>query len=493
MPHGSMNPSDGCQSAPEELIGLTAQHLRLLLREGQVSAREVTQAHLRQIDRVNQRINAICTTVGERALEYARLADKAYSAKEPLPPLHGLPIVHKDLLDTANIRTTYGSEAFRDHIPAKSALIVSRAQMAGANLIGKTNTPQFGTGGHTSNRLFGTTVNPWNVNRSAGGSSGGSAAALAAGMAPLATGTDMAGSLRIPAAFCNVVGFRPSPGRIPWLPTEMTWFPYVVSGPMARTVGDVAMLLAAVAGPDSHSAISIDGPMPELDSSLEVDVGKWRVAWAPSIAGLPVDTDVLEVLNGLLPALTTLDVDVIEREPDLTGADESFLAWRAWYYATQFGDLYRSKRDVLDESTARNIEEGLAITGLQLGHAEVLRSRLYQRLADFFETIDILLMPCAPVSAFPANNLVPSSVGGERMSSYLDWMRHLYYITSCGLPAISLPAGFTETGLPVGIQVVAGPRQDLKALQFARALEHATGRAVGLVAPLDAVQLRSDL
>ncbi|WP_283135201.1 amidase [Rhizohabitans arisaemae] len=457
-----------------DLPGKSAVELAALLRHGEVSAVEVLDAHLTRIAEQNPVVNAVCTLSEERARAEARRADDRRARGEYLGALHGLPILHKDLTETAGVRTTYGSAAFADNIPAEDSVIVARAAKAGAVMLGKTNTPQFGTGGHTRNALFGTTVNPYDPARSAGGSSGGSAAALATGMAPLATGSDMGGSLRIPAAFCNVVGFRPSPGLVPLLPTSMDWFPYVVVGPMARSVNDLALLLSAIAGPDESAAISIESGGDRFAPPINGAVSKLRVAWAPRIAGLPVDGDVRAVLDRLGKVVAGLGCETVADEPDLSGAEEAFRTWRAWYYATNFATLLRERPEVLDDATAANTRAGLALSGADLGRAELLRTTLRQRMTEFFRRYDILVMPCVPVAPFPADSWYPATVDGAPMDTYLDWMRHLYYITATGLPALSLPAGFTEGGLPVGVQIVSGPRRDLDVLRFARALEEAT-------------------
>lgn len=454
---------------------MSAVDLAAALRAGELSAREVVGLHIARIEACDGVVNALCTRTFDQAMEAAGRADERHASGGTLPPLHGLPIVHKDLLDTAGVRTTYGSGAFAEHVPTEDATIVHRAARCGAIMLGKTNTPQFGTGGHTSNALFGTTRNPWDLERTVGGSSGGSAAALAAGMSPLATGTDMAGSLRIPASFCNVVGVRPSPGRIPYLPTDMQWFPFITAGPMGRSVRDAALLLSATAGPDPHASISLDEPFDRLLADLETDVSGWRVAWAPQIAGLPVDDDVLAAISPLRQVLDDLGVCVRDTEPDLSGAEEAFRLWRAWFYATQFGALLRERPGVLDDATASNIAEGLALTGDEIGRAEHLRSALFRRVAEFFDSIDILVMPCTPVGAFAADVWHPATVAGRPMDTYLDWMRHLYFMSVAGVPSMSLPAGFTADRSPIGVQLVAGPRRDRALLQFAHALEVARG------------------
>jgi amidase len=458
----------------QELTDFTACELARHLRRGDFSAVEVLEAHLAVIERTNPTINAICTLSEDRARADATAADKAHARGETLGSLHGLPILHKDLIDTAGVTTTYGSGLFREHRPDVDAVVVARASAAGAVMLGKTNTPQFGTGGHTSNKVFGVTVNPFDTTRSAGGSSGGSAAALAARMVPLATGTDMAGSLRIPAAFCNVVGMRPSPGRIPWWPSAMGHFPYVVMGPMARTVDDVALLLSATAGPDPRAILVIEETGARFTPPINGASSHLRVAWAPNIGRLAVAREVSEVLQQLGRIVVGLGAEVVEAEPDLAGADEAFRVWRAWYYATSYGDLLAEHPEEIDDSTAANVREGMGLSGEQLGRAELLRTSLIARVVEFFSEYDVLVMPSAPVAAFPADQWTPQSIDGSPLASYLDWMRHLYYLTVTGLPAISLPAGFTKHGLPVGVQIVGGPRRDLDVLRFARALEAAT-------------------
>jgi amidase len=267
---------------------------------------------------------------------------------------------------------------------------------------------------------------------------------------------------------------RPSPGLVPYLPTRMAWFPYVVSGPMARTVDDLALLLSAVAGPDPRAPISVEAGPERFAPPVNAAVSRLRVAWAPDIAGLPLDDDVRAVLDRLGRVIGGLGAEVTEDEPDLTGADEAFLAWRAWYYATNYGDLLAERPEVFDEFSAANTRAGLELDVATLSRAEIARSALIARVAEFFGRYDVLVMPCVPVAPFDAERWRPETVGGAVMESYLDWMRHLYLITATGLPALSLPAGFTDAGLPVGVQIVAGPRCDLVALRFARALEEAT-------------------
>lgn len=468
-------------SIGSDLTALSAVDLAALIAVGEVSAREAVNAYLERIEQWNPLVNALCTVTAEKARREAAQLDDLWARGEVLGPLHGVPIVHKDLLDTAGVRTTYGSMAFAEHIPTVDNVSVSRIRKAGAIMLGKSNTPQFGTGGHTANALFGTTVNPHHLERSAGGSSGGSAAALAANFAPLATGTDMAGSLRIPAAFCGVVGMRPSPGVVPWAPTHMSWFPYITAGPMARSVDDAALLMCVMAGDEPGVPLAAGArpwgfipPLPR-DRRGGSDSRPWKVAWAPTLAGLPVDADVSVLLNRLPSVMSGMDIELTEAQPDLHGAQEAFWTWRCWYYATAFADILEGRPEVIDDSTRLTIEKGLALTGAEIGRAERERSHVIRTVADFFDEFDVLLVPSAPVTAFDAESWWPADVGGSPMRTYADWMRHFYFLTAAAVPAMSLPIGKSPSGLPVGVQVVAGNRCDRDVFAFAGLLETVLG------------------
>ncbi|WP_331767458.1 amidase [Embleya sp. NBC_00896] len=458
---------------------LTAVELAGLIRRKDLSSREATQAHLDRIERLDAEVNAVVTVVPESALAAADRADRALVRSGPLGPLHGVPVVHKDLFDTAGIRTTYGSTIYADHVPTTDAIIVERMARAGAVTLGKSNTPEFGTGSHTVNRIFGATRNPYDLTLSAGGSSGGSAAALAARMTPLATGTDMGGSLRNPAGFCNVVGFRPSPGLVPSSPSGTAWCNLAVDGPMARTVEDVALMLRAIAGHDPRSPLSWPGATGDFAPHLEPGprtLPGLRVAWGGNLGGLPVDRHVTEVLRDQgLATLEALGCHVTEDEPDFTGAEESFRTQRAWYYATWFEEEYRDRRDALTPETRWNIECGLTLTGHDLAVAEARRSRLFQHMAEFFHRYDVLALPVSQTPPFPVERSWPTEIEGVPQHTYLDWMRSAYFITATGLPAISVPCGFTAAGLPVGIQLVGAPAADASLLRTAHAFETVNG------------------
>ncbi|MEV4285114.1 amidase [Nonomuraea bangladeshensis] len=453
-----------------ELHYLSATELAGLIRTRQVSAVEAVRACLDRIDQVNPQVNAIVTLAAEQALDAAKAAD----AREPDGPLHGVPVAHKDLVDTAGIRTTYGSPVYADHVPDRDELIVERLRAAGAISIGKTNTPEFGTGSHTVNEVFGATRNPYDLSRSAGGSSGGAAVALATGMVPLADGSDMGGSLRNPASFCNVVGLRPTPGRVPVVSDVNAWYTLSVLGPMARTVEDVTLMLGAIAGFDRRSPYAIKeffAPEPEEG------VRGMRVAWSPDLGGLPVDSRTAAVTATAPAVFERLGARVEQVELDLSDAEDAFRTYRAWNYALSFGDL-----DRLGPNTAWNVEQGRRVTGADLARAERARSRLYQRMAAFFDVYDVLIAPVSQVPPFPVEHPYVSEINGQELPDYLAWMRSAYWISVLHAPAASVPAGFTPEGLPVGVQIVGPPFADARVLRVARAFEQATGH--GLRRPL---------
>jgi amidase len=454
---------------------LPATEQAALLRSGDVSAVEVVREHLDRIERRNGAVNAVVTVVPERALAAAEEADRRRAAGEPLPPLHGLPIAHKDLVDTAGVRTTYGSPSFRDHVPDADELLVSRLRAAGAIMVGKTNTPEWGAGSHTFNPVFGPTRNPWDRSRSAGGSSGGAAAALACRMLPLADGSDLGGSLRNPAAWNGVVGLRPTPGVVPSWPSDAPWLPFSVDGPMGRTAADVALLLRAMAGPDPRAPLSQRAPPLDLEPPLDADLRGRRVAWSRSLGGLPVEPAVLAVLEPAVAALAGLGLDVAEDEPDLTGADAAFETWRAFGFALSLGELYDSDGDRMKETVRWNVERGRALTVADLMTATRLHAELHARALGFFERYDYLACPVTQVEPFPVELEYPEDVAGVAMGSYLEWMRSCSRISVTGCPAISIPAGVSANGLPVGLQLVARPFAERSLLEAAHAIDRLTG------------------
>ncbi|HUR06531.1 MAG TPA: amidase family protein, partial [Nonomuraea sp.] len=359
----------------------------------------------------------------------------------------------------------YGSPLYADHVPDKDDVIVERLRAAGAILVGKTNTPEFGTGSHTVNEVFGATRNPYDLSRSAGGSSGGAAAALASGMVPLAGGSDMGGSLRNPASFCNVVGLRPTPGRVPALSEQAAWYTLSVQGPMARTVDDLTLMMSVISGFDARSPYSIT----EDFTPDERDVVGLRVAWSPDLGGLPVDPETAAVTATAPGVFERLGARVEQVDLDLSDADDAFRVYRAWYYALAFGELAG-----LGANTSWNVEQGRKVTGADLARAERLRSGLYHRMAAFFDTYDVLIAPVSQVPPFPVEDPYVSEINGVRLPDYLAWMRSAYWISVLHAPAASVPAGFTPSGLPVGVQIIGRPFADATVLRAARAFEQAT-------------------
>jgi amidase len=444
--------------------GLTACEAAAGIRARRFSARELVEASLSRIEAVNPRVNAIVTLDAEGALAAADAAD----AVHPVGPLHGVPVAVKDLEDTAGMRTTYGSPLFRDHVPAADSLVVERWRRAGAILLGKTNTPEFGAGAQTFNEVFGVTVNPYDLSRTAGGSSGGAAAAVAAGMVPLADGSDLGASLRNPAAFCNLVGLRPSPGRVPDAGPGDAWNPFGVLGAVAATVEDAWLALRVLSGPDPRDPLSF----PErLEGSLAGDPRGLRIAWSRTLGGLPVEDAVTAVLEPQRETLAALGCVVDDVEPELFGADEAFDTLRALTYAGSFAEIV----DHVKPDIAENTRRGLALTAAQIARALSLRTELFTRIRELLARYDFLAGPVTQVVPFDASVPWPQVVAGVAMETYTDWLRSCSRITVTAHPALSVPAGFTPDGLPVGLQLVGRYRDELSLLRLAFAFERATG------------------
>lgn len=446
-----------------------------MIRTKQISAVELMTAFLAQIKRVNPQVNAIPTFIGEEAaLRAAKEADEQLVRGCVPGPLHGFPHAVKDLVATAGLRTTQGSPIYRDFVPTEDALLVERLKAAGAIIIGKTNTPEFGAGSHTFNPVFGATRNPYDLTKSCGGSSGGAAVALACGLVPLADGSDMGGSLRNPASFCNVVGFRNSPGRVPSYPTMMAWNPLAVEGAMARSVSDLALLLSVLAGPDPRSPISQTEPGELFTRPLGRDFRHTRIAWSRNLGRYPVQPVVNEVCDQARTVFAALGCQVEDGEPDFTDADEIFQVLRAWSFAQSRAEDYQRHRDQLKDTIIWNVEQGLRLTGLDISRAEAKRTQLYDRVQTFMQRYEFLILPVSQVAPFPIETDWVREINGVQMETYIDWMATCYAITVTGLPAISVPCGFTPEGLPVGLQIVGRHQHDFEVLQLAYAFEQAT-------------------
>ncbi|HET6551051.1 MAG TPA: amidase [Solirubrobacter sp.] len=446
----------------------TATELAAALRAREVSAREVMESHLARIAEVNPRVNAIVTLLEpELALKAADEADR----RPPRGVLHGLPIAVKDLEETAGMRTTFGSPLFADNVPQHDSLLVERLRNAGAIVIGKTNTPEFGAGSQTFNAVFGATRNPYDLTKTPGGSSGGAAAAVAAGMIPFADGSDLGASVRNPAAFCNLVGLRPSPGRIPEAGPGDPWNPFPVFGPIARTPRDAALLLEALAGPDARDPLSIQEPFAAGD--LDSDPRGLKVAWSRDLGGLPVDPRVTAVLETARATLEELGCVVDDAEPDFSDADECFEVMRGVTFAGAFAGIV----DQVKPALAENTRFGLELTAPRIARALALRGELFTRMREFLTRYDFLAAPVTQVPPFSVEDEYPREIDGTPMGTYIEWFRSCSRITVTSHPAIAVPAGFTDDGLPVGLQLVGRHRDERSLLGLAHAITEATGLA----------------
>ncbi|MEQ8858610.1 MAG: amidase [Pseudomonadales bacterium] len=456
----------------------SAATLVAAMRRGKLSASELMNACYDQIERLNPTLNAIVNLLPrERALALARRADRDRASGTDLGPLHGLPMAPKDAVDVTGFPTTFGFRPYRDRRPQHDDALAARQRAAGALYIGKTNMPEFGLGSHTFNGLFGTTSNPYDPKRSAGGSSGGAAVALATGMLPLADGSDMGGSLRNPASFCNVVGMRPSIGRVPDK-RPMGWLARISTpGPMARTVADAALLLSVQAGAYPDDPLSLTQSGHAFAGTLARDLRGLRIAWTPDLDLVPVDPEVAAMVEAAAATFRDLGCEVERACPDLGSAMDVFHTQRAAALAVLGGGLDREVPDWrahAKDTAIWNIDRGLKLTAGELIDAEVTRTHLYRRSVEFFQRYDALLLPAAQVPPFPAETEWIREINGQPMATYIDWMTVCCAVSVTGLPAISVPAGFTAGGLPLGLQIVAGPQDDLGLLQLAHEFEQAT-------------------
>ncbi len=455
-------------------VGSTAREMARAVRERQISARELLDLHLDRIEERNGEIGAVVSLDPERARAAAAAADQTLAAGEPVGPLHGLPFAVKDTHLLAGWSTTFGSPLHRDFVPDADTVAVERIRRAGVVLLGRTNVPEFAAGSHTFNTIFGTTRNPADPSRSAGGSSGGAAAALATGMVPLADGSDMGGSLRNPASFCGVVGLRPSLGRVPDWPAVNHWEAIGVTGPMGRNVGDAALLLSVMAGPDARAPQALGDPGATFASPVAASLTGLRVASSVDLGGaFEVDHEVAALHEAAGEVFSSHGAQLSSAHPDLAEAEDTFRILRAWHFWAVHGPALTANPDAFKASLAEDIRAGESLTGADIARAYFGRTTLSHRMHEFFSSYDVLVLPVSQVPPFPADREYPTEINGRPMSSYLDWMRSAYFISATGCPAVSVPAGHTSDGLPVGVQVVGPHGSDLRLLEIAAGFEAA--------------------
>ena len=442
--------------ADESLTRKTARELAAMIKARAVSPVEVLDAHLAVIARVNPKLNAIVTLAAEQAKEQARAVEAAVMRGERLGALAGLPVAIKDVTPTAGIRTTFGSPLYKDHVPEEDAEAVSRLKAAGAIVLGKTKTPEFATGANTVNAL-----------------SGGSAVAVATGMVPIAQGTDFGCSIRIPAAFCGIVGIRPTPGVTPNHPTPLLWDAGQVHGPLARTAEDAALVIDAMIGLSRFSPISVAPPWPSALAEVDrcKDARGLRIAYASDIAGIGVDAEIDAICRQAARQLQDAGAIVEEVAFDASDGRDPYKTWRGWMLGRQFTRL--SRVEEFGENLKGNVKAGMKVTALDLAAAEHARQQLFHRFRDLFERFDLLLTPAAPVKPYPVEMNFPNEINGRKFDNYIDWIAPAFLITLVSLPAGSVPAGKTRDGLPVGLQIVAPRFEEPRILSLAKLVQQA--------------------
>ena len=466
----------------------TARELARLIRERAVSPVEVLDAHLAAIAELNPKLNAIVTLAADQARDAARLAENAVLKSESVGPLHGLPVAIKDITLTAGIRTTFASPLYKDHVPTEDAEVVRRLKAAGAIVLDKTNTPEFACGANTDNALFGPTRNPWNLALSPAGSSGGSAVAVATGMVPLAQGTDFGCSIRIPAAFCGIVGIRPTPGLTPNYPMPLAWDPGQVNGVLARNAEDVALMLDAIVGFSRLSPISVAPPWTSALAEMQrrADASSMRVAYVSDIAGIGVDAEIDGICRSAALRLQSAGAQVEEIKFDVGDGRDPYQTWRGlWMVGQQYERLQLLAH--FGQNLRSNVEAGLKLKAIDLAAAERKRQEIYHRFRALFERFDILLTPAAPVKPYPLEMNFPDRINGRKFENYVDWIAPAFLITLVSLPAASSPAGLTRDGLPVGMQIVAPRFEEPLILSVADLLQRSSGVGWppgGVVAPV---------
>jgi amidase len=465
---GVLGPSD-------DICFASARDLARRIRSRRLSAREVMTAHLDRIARLNPTLNAIVARAEDAAcLAKADEADAAIAHGEPVGPLHGLPIAFKDLEPAVGFAWTRGSTIYRDDRATEDSVIVERLKRAGALAIGKTNVPEFGMGSHTYNKVYGTTVNPWDPTKTAGGSSGGAGAALAAGLLPIADGSDLGGSLRNPANFTNIVALRPTVGLVPTAPTVLPFVGFLVKGPMARTVDDLALLLSVMAGADTRDPGCYPSEPHAFDRPLARDFANVRIAWCPDLGGLPLDPRVRAAIDGQRAVFEAMGCRLEDAAPPLDGIDDVFLTIRRWRSWVMLGPLLAAHGADMKCEAVQEIEAGARVTASDVGRAMTRHAEILERVRAFEQRYAFTICAVNQVPPFDATIDWPREVAGVAMEHYIAWMKSAYWISATFRPAASVPAAFTADGLPVGVQIVGRHRDDFGVLQLAFAFEQAT-------------------
>ncbi len=470
--------------ADESLTELSAKEARRRIGSKEISPVELLEACVARIEAVDPAVNAICARDFDRARVMAVEAERSVLRGDDLGPLHGVPIAIKDLDDVAGLRTTYGSLQFKDHVPDEDDIMVARLKRAGGVVFAKTNTPEFGAGANTRNSVWGATGNPFNPLLNAGGSSGGSAVALACGMTPLATGTDMGGSLRIPAAYCGVAGFRPTPGLVPTAKRRLGWSSLSVSGPMGRSIEDVCMLLAQQAADDPRDPLSTAVDPRDFANPLPVDLGGLNVAWTTDFGFCAIDTAYEKTFKKKLRAIKGFFRECVEATPDLGDAEGVFSTLRAVSFVASHAETYARDPGLLGPNVRVNYEQGAAMSLADVAAAEVAHTELYRRTEAFFGEFDLLIAPVTPISPFPWAQLYLEEINGEKLPNYFSWLAHTFGITLTTCPAASIPLGLDEKGMPFGLQVIGPAKDDGFVLGAAHAIERAVARNPDLMRPV---------
>lgn len=458
---------------------MSVGELKGALGARELSSRDLVEAHLQRIEEINPLVNAVVTVDAQRALDSAKAVDDLRSRGRDLPPLSGIPMTHKDIHETAGMRTTFGSPIFADNVPSRDALIIARLKTAGVISTGKTNVPEFAAGAHTVNPLFGTTRNPYDLNRSASGSSGGVAAAIASGIQAAGDGSDTGGSLRLPASFNNIVGLRPSNGWIPHVPPGNPWEWLSQPGFMARNVADVALLMDLCSGPDHRGPMSRHVTSRFSTPDADPDLSGQVIGFVPDLGGrIEIEDEVAAVVSATGPILLGMGARLSDEEPDLGDAAEVFRIARAYEFAANYGRLVENHSEQMKSSLRNNIRAGLNLEVEDLFALDAARARLWTAMQDYFSRHDVLVTTTSQVEPFRAEVEYPEMLNGKPVTDYVGWIHATSLISATGCPAISVPAGFSATGLPVGIQIIGPVGGDALVLQVAGAFEAATGHAL---------------